>query len=128
MFLSSNPPTSPLAACQAMATLGYRDSGSVVLSKAEALRQAHEKVRILGAPKWDDGNRGDMKSFVRSVFLPLFLLKPNMYDHMIRYYIRILRQQPLCTKTNKTFTVIQFCHWANKCFSSIQGTRSIQVR
>lgn len=26
-----------------MATLGYRDSGSVVLSKAEALRQAHEK-------------------------------------------------------------------------------------
>ena len=111
-----------------MATLGYRDSGSVVLSKAEALRQAHEKVRILGAPKWDDGKRGDMKSFVRSVFLPLFLLKPNMYDHMIRYYIHILRQQPLCTKTNKTFTVIQFCHWANKCFSSIQGIRSIQVR
>jgi hypothetical protein len=27
-----------------MATLGYRDSGSVVLSKAEALRQAHEKA------------------------------------------------------------------------------------
>lgn len=26
-----------------MSTLGYRDSGSVVLSKAEALRQAHEK-------------------------------------------------------------------------------------
>ena len=72
MFLSSNPPTSPLAPFQAMATLGYRDSGSVVLSKAEALRQAHEKVRILGAPKWDDGKRGDMKSFVRSVFLPLF--------------------------------------------------------
>ena len=30
-----------------MATLGYRDSGSVVLSKAEALRQAHEKARAV---------------------------------------------------------------------------------
>ncbi|CAE7701160.1 unnamed protein product [Symbiodinium sp. CCMP2456] len=36
-----------------MSTLGYRDSGSVVLSKAEALRQAHEK----------DGERSRMMVF-----------------------------------------------------------------
>ena len=42
---------------EGMATLGYRDSGSVVLSKAEALRQAHEKADglwkfwIQGLPK-----------------------------------------------------------------------------
>ncbi len=50
MFLSTtqNQPTNPPLPVEAMATLGYRDSGSVVLSKAEALRQAHEKV-VLGA-------------------------------------------------------------------------------